>query len=236
MSVKYQDYYDTLGVGRNATQAEIKSAYRKLARKYHPDINRDSDAEDKFKQVNEAHEVLGDPEKRKLYDQLGLNWKSGQDFRPPPGWQDGRTGQRRPSAGETYHFSGDFSDFFETIFGGDRRGPGPGAGPVGWTMRGPDHEANVNISLSDAYHGASKTVSLQGQEMDGQGSIRPFTQNLQVKIPPGVTDGTRIRLCCTSNLTPASASGGMTSSWMCRSLPGKRRWVPRWTCPWLTVR
>src|SRR5512138_2868315 len=118
MAVKFRDYYEVLGVARTAPQEEIQRAYRKLARKFHPDVNKAKDAEDKFKEINEAYEVLKDPEKRKMYDQLGPEWRSGQDFRPPPGWeyQQGFGG----GGGQT-HFqwggSGDFSDFFETLFG-----------------------------------------------------------------------------------------------------------------------
>jgi curved DNA-binding protein len=194
MAVKYEDYYKILGVDRGATHDEIKRAYRKLARRYHPDINKDKSAEDKFKQINEAHEVLGDPEKRKPYDQLGSNWKAGQDFRPPPGWERVHYEFRGTPPGGSASNLGDFSEFFENIFAG--RGPGrrTSSGGPSWSMRGQDHEATVNIRLEDAYHGANRAISLNLNEVDGQGNVRPSVQKINVRIPPGVTDGMRLRL------------------------------------------
>lgn len=195
MAVKFQDYYETLGVGRNASEAEIKRAYRKLARKYHPDVNKDKEAEEKFKQINEAHEVLKDPEKRKLYDQLGPDWQAGQDFKPPPGWENVHFDFQTGPGAEAFDFGGGFSDFFEMLFGGRMAGGGgASARQASWVMRGQDQEAGIEVSLEDAYHGVTRTITLQGHEIDSQGQVRPTTQNLQVKIPPGVTDGTRIRL------------------------------------------
>jgi curved DNA-binding protein len=195
MAVKFQDYYETLGVGRNASEAEIKRAYRKLARKYHPDVNKDKEAEDKFKQINEAHEVLKDPKKRKLYDQLGPDWQAGQDFKPPPGWEDVHFDFQTGPGAEAFDSGGGFSDFFEMLFGGRMAGGGgASARQASWVMRGQDQEAGIEVSLEDAYHGATRTITLQGHEIDSQGQVRPTAQNLQVKIPPGVTDGTRIRL------------------------------------------
>jgi len=195
MAVKFQDYYETLGVGRDASESEIKKAYRKLARKYHPDVNKDKEAEEKFKQVNEAHEVLKDPEKRQRYDQLGPDWQAGQDFKPPPGWENVHFEFSSGPQAEAFHFGGGFSDFFETLFGGSMGGGGAArARQASWVMRGQDHEAQIEVSLEDAYRGATRTITLQGHEIDPQGQVRPTTQNMQVKIPPGVTDGTRIRL------------------------------------------
>src|SRR5512145_91516 len=134
MAVKFRDYYEILGIQRGAGQDEVQRAYRKLARKFHPDVNKAKDAEEKFKELSEAYEVLKDPEKRKMYDQLGHNWKSGQDFRPPPGWDFhsdyGRGGGQQ--AGSQWGGAGDFSDFFEALFGGRgfRQGA-PGAGGFG---------------------------------------------------------------------------------------------------------
>ena len=195
MAVKFQDYYDTLGVDRNASEDEIKKAYRKLARKFHPDVNKDKDAEERFKQVNEAHEVLKDQEKRKLYDQLGPEWQAGQDFRPPPGWENVHFEFGTEPGAEAFGFGGGFSDFFEMLFGGRRAEGGGAAGrQTSWVMRGQDHEAEINVSLEEAYNGTMKTLTLQGHEVDTQGQVRPTVQNLQVRIPAGVTDGTRIRL------------------------------------------
>ena len=196
MAVKFQDYYETLGVDRKATQDEIRRAYRKLARKYHPDVNSEKGAEDKFKGINEANEVLKDPEKRKLYDQLGADWKAGQDFKPPRDWEDVHFAYRgAPPKGEDYGFGGGFSDFFETIFGGRPGGRTAGAGqPAGWAMRGLDHEAEIVVTLDEAFRGGLRTVTLQGREVDPQGRLRSVTKTYKVRIPEGVTDGGRIRL------------------------------------------
>ena len=182
MAVKYQDYYEILGVTRDANQEQIHAAYRKLARKYHPDINKSSDAEDKFKRIGEAYEVLRDPEKRKRYDTLGDNWKTGQDFTPPPGWDffnfgqgaKSRTGSRRGGKGFDFQFFGDsgespfsgFSDFFETLFGGGTVGfDGSGGDRQGGTrsqaLRGQDQEAEITIPLEEAFHGTKRSVSLE---------------------------------------------------------------------------
>lgn len=184
----YKDYYKIMGVERDATQEDIKRAYRRLARKYHPDVNKEPGAEAKFKELGEAYEVLKDPEKRAAYDRLGSNWRAGQDFQPPPGWDAGFERRGGFSADET-----DFSDFFETLFG---RGAArrAGAGGSGVHLRGQDHHAQVLIDLEDAYRGATRTLTLRTPEVDPQGHVVTRERTLQVQIPKGVRAGQHIRL------------------------------------------
>ena len=194
MGLEYKDYYKMLGVSRNASQDEIKKTYRKLARKYHPDVNNDKDAEKKFKEIGEAYEVLKDPEKRKKYDALGANWKSGQEFRTPPGWGNAHFDFGGASGGgQRFSFNdlggGGFSDFFETLFGGGSEHAHYSRG-----QRGQDHEAEVTISLEDAFFGAQKSISLQTTEVDKNGQVHRKTKNYDVKIPSGAADGSRLRL------------------------------------------
>jgi len=209
MAVKFRDYYEVLGLSNTASEDEIKKAYRALARKYHPDVNPgDKSAEEKFKEINEAYEVLSDADKRKRYDQLGPNWKAGEDFRPPPGWE----------VHEGYGDFGDlfgggrgasgFSDFFEALFGGRRSA----RGAAGFTMRGQDVEAEIALTLEDAHRGAKRSITLQVTEpcadcrgsgskdgkticptCRGAGAIRR-PKSLEVTIPAGVRDGSVIRL------------------------------------------
>lgn len=219
MSLKYQDYYEVLGVSRTASQDEIRKAFRKLARKYHPDINKEKGAEDKFKILNEAYEVLEDPEKRKKYDALGANWKMGDEFQAPPGWENVRFnfggGNGGVNSGGDFEFGG-FSDFFEALFGGAATKGGMqgqraaesifggmgGFGSGQATSRhqeGRSHEgraqrADLTISLEDAYRGASRTITLTRQEKDSKGNITAIPKSYQVKIPPGTTEGAAIRL------------------------------------------
>jgi curved DNA-binding protein len=205
MAVKFQDYYSLLGVARTASQEEIQKAYRKLARTYHPDINKAPEAEEQFKQINEAYEVLKDPEKRKRYDALGPDWQAGQDFTPPPGWEEAHFEFRRyPEGASEFDFGGlrgsrGFSDFFEMLFGeglgGFTRRPGMNRSETGgWSMRGQDLEADLTISLEEAYRGASKTLTLQTAAAGPDGTPQRATKQLTVTIPAGVTEGTRIRL------------------------------------------
>lgn len=187
----YKDYYAVMGLERNATQDEIKRAYRKLARKYHPDVSKEPDAERRFKDLGEAYEVLKDPEKRAAYDQLGSNWRAGQDFQPPPGWGAGFEhpgGMAGGMAGE----EADFSDFFEALFG--RAAAGRGAGGRATHVRGQDHHAQVLIDLEDAYRGATRTISLRVPEVDARGRVVTHERRLQVQIPRGVRAGQHIRL------------------------------------------
>ena len=203
MAVKFRDYYEILGVPRTATQDDIQRGYRKLARKYHPDVSKESGAEDKFKEIGEAYEVLRDPDKRQKYDQLGANWKAGQEFRPPPGWEFHREYGPGQGAQQSEFFwggSGDFSDFFETLFGGRRshEGFGPGAGGAQQRtprrQRGMDQEATIRISLEDAYRGATKSIALQMQTVTPDGQVSTRDKTYEVRIPAGILPGQKIRL------------------------------------------
>jgi curved DNA-binding protein len=191
--MRYKDYYQVMGVPRTASQDEIKRAYRKLARKYHPDVSKEKDAEDRFKELQEAHEVLKDPEKRAAYDQLGENWKQGQDFRPPPDWGQGFEFSR----GRGGEAPGEFSDFFSQLFG--QRSPfggthGRGRTGSGFAAAGQDHVARVDIDLEDAYRGGTRTIELRTPEMTADGHVTVKPRALRVSIPAGVTDGQQIRL------------------------------------------
>ena len=200
MSVKFKDYYEVIGVARTASADDIRKVYRKLARKYHPDVNKRPDAEARFKEIGEAYEVLGDVEKRKRYDQLGAHYHAGQDFAPPPGWEKMQYefGARpQSSGGYTADDQGDFSDFFETLFGGGGFRPGQaGGGPFQnfRKRRGEDHEATVTISLEEAFHGAKKPIHLQVARMDEHGRVQRESKQYTVQIPRGTADGMRIRL------------------------------------------
>ncbi len=189
--MNFKDYYEIMGVKKDATQDEIKRAYRKLARKYHPDVSKESDAEIRFKEVGEAYEALKDPEKRAAYDQLGENWKSGQDFNPPPDW-DG--GFEFSGADYTGGNASDYSDFFESLFGRGFAGTQHGAQQHSYNMRGEDHHAKVFIDLEDAYNGATRAITLQSPQVDESGHVVTQQRTLNVKIPKGVKQGQRIRL------------------------------------------
>lgn len=191
--MKYKDYYQILGVSRDAPEEAIKKAYRRLARKYHPDVSKESGAEERFKEVSEAYEVLRDAEKRAAYDQLGRNWQAGQDFRPPPGWQ----GSQRAHPGAGGFSSRDFSDFFESLFGGAGGHSGfTGTGGMGggFATSGQDQTVGLEISLEEAYHGGQRALQLQTPERDASGRVVNRTRTLNVKIPAGVTNGQKIRL------------------------------------------
>jgi curved DNA-binding protein len=187
--VEFRDYYQIMGVKRDATQDEIKRAYRKLARKYHPDVSKEADAEVRFKEVGEAYEVLKDPEKRAAYDQLGANWKAGQDFRPPPEWDQGFEFH---GGGFTGADTSQFSDFFESLFG--RGFTGAGGGRAQFHARGEDAHARVLIDIDDAYRGASRTLTLKTTELAADGRPRVKERMLNVRIPKGVRQGQHIRL------------------------------------------
>ena len=215
--MKYLDYYAVLGVPRDASADAIKKAFRKLARQYHPDVSKSPGAEAKFKEVNEAYEVLSDPEKRKRYDALGPNWKSGQDFAPPPGW-GGFAGAGSGPGGFRFEFGGapgaggDFSDFFSALFGdlggparagrGRRGSPFAGFGGFGrgpeeeeaFTPRGQDFEANLTLTVEDLFSRAPKSITLQVPQIRPDGTVAHQAKTFHVRIPAGATDGTRIRL------------------------------------------
>src|SRR5262245_42151442 len=166
MPVQFKDYYEVLGVPRSASEADIKKAFRKLARKYHPDVAKNKkEAEEKFKEINEAYEVLGDPAKRKKYDELGANWKAGAEFRPPPGWEGFAGtpfgGERGRGGGFEFHFGGTgFSDFFEQLFGSRMRSSQDGFGHTRFftdeelSERGRDIEGDIMVTLGEAARGS----------------------------------------------------------------------------------
>jgi curved DNA-binding protein len=187
---EYKDYYKIMGVERDATQDEVKRAYRKLARKYHPDVSKEANAEERFKEVNEANEVLKDPEKRAAYDQLGAEWHAGQDFRPPPEWNEGFEFR---GGGYTDAGAGQFSDFFDSLFGGARVSPGE-ATRRAFRMRGEDHHARVLIDLEDSYMGATRTITLRVPELTPDGHVTTREHSLNVRIPKGIRPGQQIRL------------------------------------------
>lgn len=197
--MEFKDYYATLGVARTATQDEVKRAYRKLARKYHPDVSKEADAETRFKEVAEAHEALIDPERRAAYDDLSQRRTSGQPFEPPPGWDSGyefsgRGANTRPAGGEA-----DFSEFFESLFGrssasgGAARPPHRRSGEP-FHAPGDDHHAQVVIDLRDAYLGARRSLSLRVPVIDARGQATVHDRRLEVAIPKGVREGQHLRL------------------------------------------
>jgi curved DNA-binding protein len=191
--MKFKDYYEILGCKKDAGQDDIKRAYRRLARKFHPDVNRDPSAEERFKEIGEAYEVLHDPEKRKAYDRFGSNWKAGQDFEPPPGWDTGFDfgGSRQSSAGTS-----DFSDFFETLFGGHtfQTDAGPHFGQRTFTAKGQDIRAKIVINLEDSAAGSSRTITLNRTVPEPGGRIVTRPTSLQVTLPKGIIEGQQIRL------------------------------------------
>jgi curved DNA-binding protein len=177
--VEYKDYYQTMGVARDASADDIKRAYRRLARKYHPDVSKEKDAEARFKELGEAYEVLRDPEKRAAYDALGTR-RPGEDFRPPPEWEFDYGARVDPDA---------HSDFFEQLFGGlggRRRGS--------FRSRGVDTAGQVEVTLEEAYSGTERRLTLQRVAVDERGQPQPATQQLNVRIPAGVVDGQQVRV------------------------------------------
>lgn len=209
--MEYKDYYKLLGVSRTAAKEDISKAFKKLARKYHPDLNpNNASAEAKFKEINEAYEVLKDEKKRKMYDQFGSNWEHGQNFQPPPGYEHMNFG-----GGGGGFQQGGFSDFFETIFGAAGGGGGnfrggfqqggfsqggfSGGGYQQRPRRGSDSEAVYELTLDEAYRGGNKSITLQEQVSGPEGIPRMHTKTLEVNVPAGIKDGQKIRLAGQGN-------------------------------------
>lgn len=182
--MEYKDYYKVMGVSRNVTQEELKKAYRKLAREFHPDVSKATNAEQRFKEINEAYEVLKDPEKRAAYDRLGNNWRAGEQFRPPPDWDVGFEFSSGSNAG--------FSDFFDTFFG--RSGFNSSHSRRSHARRAEDHHAKIQITLEDSFNGANHSIQLQLPTLNERGQLVNKIRELNVKIPKGVTEGQKIRL------------------------------------------
>lgn len=214
MSVKYQDYYKILGIDRDVDQDKIKNAYKKMAKKYHPDVNKSKDAEENFKKVNEAYEVLKDPEKRKQYDRFGDNWQTGQDFNPGDyGGFSGSPGQGRYTYSSGGMGSSGFSDFFESIFGSGfsgfsdqgSRGSSGYQGQEIYRAKGQDRTAKITLSIKEAYKGGQKTIALKVLEPLGNGRSTTKIKRYQVNIPQGVSTGTKLRL---KNMGEEGIAGG----------------------------
>ena len=188
--MEFKDYYKVMGVARDATEAQIKQAYRKLARKYHPDVSKEPDAEARFKEVGEAYEVLKTPEKRAAYDRLGSGPRPGEDFRPPPDFVSGVefSGAGRSGGGEEY------SDFFESLFGRAAAGANRGGRHHFDTGRGEDHHAKIMLDLDAALHGGSRSFTLRVPELDAEGRLAMQERVLNVQIPKGILPGQTIRL------------------------------------------
>lgn len=189
--MQFKDYYEILGVARDESAENIKKAFRKLARKYHPDVSKEADAELRMKEINEAYAVLSDPEKRAAYDQLGRGYRPGQEFHPPPDWDAG------------FEFSGggfgpgqgaEFSDFFSELFGRMGGARGFGAHHGDFRMPGQDHHAKVMLDIEDAFTGPTRQISLRVPQVDAQGRPHLATRTLNVRIPRGVYEGQVIRL------------------------------------------
>ena len=209
MALEFQDYYETLGVSRDASLKDIQKAYRKLAQKYHPDVSKEAGAKEKFVKINEAQEVLTNPETRKKYDELGPRWKQGQGFEPPPDWRgdarNSRTyGQQANEGYQEFHFDegADFSDFFEQFFAQGMRGGASGGATGGAresrsgrpSFKGASSEATIRLRINELYNQTTKPISLESREVDSAGNVKRGIKNYQVKIPPGTKSGSSIRL------------------------------------------
>lgn len=198
--MKFIDYYQVMGLDENATQDEIKQSYRRLARKYHPDVNKAADAEEKFKELGEAYEVLKDAEKRDQYDNLRKYRNSQGEFVPPSGWEF--HGPRGDEKFERYQ-AGDFSDFIEAIFGGSH-----GFEQQGYAARGDDIHYRIQVTLFEAFNGATRNILYDGLEPHPQGGFRTKRHSLNVKIPPGVVSGQQLRLRGKGNPGIGNAGAG----------------------------
>jgi curved DNA-binding protein len=206
--MEYRDYYKVLEVPRTASADEIKRAYRKLARRFHPDVSKEANAEARFKEMQEAYEVLKDPEKRAAYDQLGSDYRAGQQFRPPPDW------------GSDFEFRGrgfgarggenmDFSDFFSSLFGqGSPFGGAAGGRGHGARARGEDHHAQLDLTLEEAHRGVARELALRHPEEGADGHVALRERTLRVTVPAGVGDGQVIRLAGQGGSGPGGGRAG----------------------------
>jgi curved DNA-binding protein len=202
--VEFKDYYQVMGVARDATEAQIKQAYRKLARKYHPDVSKEKDAEARFKEVGEAYEVLKNPEKRAAYDQLGKDYRPGQDFRPPPNWDAGFEFSGASAGGGG---NADYSDFFESLFGAQARAGGSRGNFH--PERGEDHHAKVLLDVEASLNGGSRAFTLRIPEIDESGRLVAKERTLNVQVPKGILAGQQIRLAGQGGKAQGSAAGDL---------------------------
>ena len=242
--MEYKDYYKIMGIEREATPEEIKRAYRKLARKYHPDVSKEKHAEARFKEVGEAYEVLKDPKKRAAYDRIGQNWREGQTFTPPPDWQREFDFGKGTAGGRAKGFS----DFFEALFGGGFGTKRDGVFYQEFRSQGEDQQARIAIDLEDAYHGGVRLIALNMPEIDARGRVVSNKRTLNIKIPRGIQAGQRIRLA--GQGMPAMHGGQSGDLYLeveltrivilrrlarifisnCRSRRGRRPWAPPCRC------
>ncbi|MHB1951896.1 MAG: DnaJ domain-containing protein, partial [Acidiferrobacteraceae bacterium] len=195
MAARYKDYYQVMGLERSASAEDIKRAYRRLARKFHPDVSKEPRAEERFKELGEAYEVLKDPEKRAAYDQLGAHWRPGDDFTPPPDWSNDVRGTRSSTDRV-------FSDFFDSLFGGIHRGGAKGP------RRGEDQSARIDLTIEEAFRGVTRSLELAVPQFSPDGSAVVARRTLQVKIPAGVLPGQHIRLAGQGAPAPSGGPAG----------------------------